>query len=67
MRSATLWRALLGVEKTVIESIEFDEDQGVVIASGTGAQSEGTGSMRGLRGRQSGEDAFAGVGLFCQG
>ena len=26
MRNATLWRALLGVEKTVIEGIEFDED-----------------------------------------
>ena len=33
MRNASLWRALLGVEKTVIESIEFDEDMGVVVAS----------------------------------
>ena len=32
MRNATLWRALLGVEKTVIESIEFDEDAGELIA-----------------------------------
>ena len=32
MRNATLWRALLGVEKTVIESIEFDEDAGELAA-----------------------------------
>jgi transposase len=32
VRSVTLWRALLGVEKTVIESIEFDEDAQVVVA-----------------------------------
>ena len=33
MRDASLWRALLGVEKTVIEGIEFDEDEGIVVAS----------------------------------
>ncbi len=33
MRNATLWCALLGVEKTVIEGIEFDEDEGVLVAS----------------------------------
>ena len=32
MRNATLWRALLGVEKTVIEGIEFDEDEQLVVA-----------------------------------
>lgn len=32
MRNASLWRALLGVEKTVIEEIEFDEDAEVVVA-----------------------------------
>lgn len=32
MRDVSLWRALLGVEKTVIEAIEFDEDTGQVIA-----------------------------------
>lgn len=32
MRNATLWRVLLGVEKTVVEEIEFDEDEGVLIA-----------------------------------
>ena len=31
MQNATLWRALLGVEKTVIEDIEFDEDAEVVV------------------------------------
>ncbi len=28
MRNASLWRALLGVEKTVVEDVEFDEDAG---------------------------------------
>lgn len=32
MQNATLWRALLGVEKTVIESVAYDEDEGVVVA-----------------------------------
>ena len=32
MRSVTLWRALLGVEKTVIESIEYDEDEQILVA-----------------------------------
>ncbi len=32
MRSVTLWRALLGVQKTVIESIEFDEDEQILVA-----------------------------------
>lgn len=32
MRNATLWRALLGVEKTVIESVEYDEDEQVLLA-----------------------------------
>ena len=32
MQNATLWRALLGVEKTVIEAVEYDEDEGVVVA-----------------------------------
>lgn len=33
MQNATLWRALLGVEKTVIESIEYDEDEQVLLAA----------------------------------
>ena len=32
MQNATLWRALLGVEKTVIEAIEFDEDEQLLVA-----------------------------------
>ncbi len=32
MRSASLWRALLGVENTVIEEIEFDEEAEIVVA-----------------------------------
>ena len=32
VQNATLWRALLGVEKTVIEGVEYDEDEGVLLA-----------------------------------
>ncbi len=32
MRNATVWRALLGVENTVVEDIEFDEDEQVLVA-----------------------------------
>jgi len=32
VRDATLWRALLGVEKTVVEDIEFDEDEQALVA-----------------------------------
>ena len=33
MRNATLWRALLGVEKTVIESVEYDEDEEFLVVA----------------------------------
>ena len=32
VRNASLWRALLGVENTVIEAIEFSEVEDIVIA-----------------------------------
>lgn len=32
MRDVSLWRSLLGVEKTVIERVEFDEDEEVLVA-----------------------------------
>ena len=32
MRNARLWRALLEVEKTVIEGLEYDEDEDVLVA-----------------------------------
>ena len=32
MRNATLWRALLGIEKAVVEDVEFDEDFEVLVA-----------------------------------
>jgi transposase len=32
VQNATLWRALLGVEKAVIEGIEFDEDEQLLVA-----------------------------------
>lgn len=32
MREATLWRSLLGIEKTVVEEVEFDEDEQLLIA-----------------------------------
>jgi transposase len=33
VRDVSLWRGLLGVEKTVIERVEFDEDAEVLVAS----------------------------------
>ena len=41
MRNATLWRRLLGVEKTVVEAIDFDDENGLLVAS-----VRPTGSMR---------------------
>ncbi len=32
MQNATLWRGLLGVEKTVVEDVEFDEEAQLLIA-----------------------------------
>jgi transposase len=32
VRNARVWRALLGVEKTVVEGLEFDEDEGLLVA-----------------------------------
>ena len=32
MRSTTVWPALLGVEKTVVERVEFDEDEEMLVA-----------------------------------
>ncbi len=32
MRDVSLWRGLLGVEKTVIERVEYDEDARVLVA-----------------------------------
>ena len=32
MQNATLWRALIGVEKAVVEDIEFDEDEQLLVA-----------------------------------
>jgi transposase len=32
VQNATLWRALLGVEKTVVEEVEFDEDEQLLVA-----------------------------------
>lgn len=33
MRNASLWRGLLGVEQTVVEDVDFDEDEQVVVVS----------------------------------
>jgi len=41
VRNARLWRTLLGVEKTVVEAIDFDDEAGVLVAS-----VRPTGSMR---------------------
>jgi transposase len=32
VQNATLWRALLGIEKTVVEDVEFDEDEQLLVA-----------------------------------
>ena len=32
MQNVTLWRAVVGVEKTVVEDIEFDEDEQLLVA-----------------------------------
>jgi transposase len=32
VRNARVWRALLGVEKTVVEGLDFDEDEGLLVA-----------------------------------
>ena len=32
MRDASLWRALLGVDKTVIEDLKYDEDAQLLVA-----------------------------------
>ena len=32
MQNATLWRAVLGVEKTVVEDVEFNEDEQLLVA-----------------------------------
>ena len=32
MQNATLWCALLGVEKTIVEDIEYDEDEQLLVA-----------------------------------
>lgn len=31
MQNATLWRCLLGIERSVVEDVEFDEDEGVLV------------------------------------
>ena len=31
MRDVSLWRSLLGVEKTVVERVEFDEDSELLV------------------------------------
>ena len=33
MRDVSLWQGLLGVERTVVEEVEFDEDAGLLVAS----------------------------------
>ena len=46
MQNATLWRALLGVEKTVIEDIEFDEDEQLLVAHIVRGNGSRTGTLR---------------------
>ena len=64
MRDASLWRALLGVEKTVIEGVEFDEDEQVGWSLRCGRGSRGAAAGAGcVGGRSPGYDrARAGGG-----
>ena len=32
MQNASLWRGVLGIEKTVVEDVEFDDDEQVLVA-----------------------------------
>lgn len=59
MRDVTLWRAVFGVEKTVIERIEFDQDADLLVAHvrATKRQRSRCGVCRG---RSPGYDAGAG-------
>ena len=43
MRNARVWRALLGVEKTVIEGVEFDEADELLVARVRPARGLGAG------------------------
>lgn len=47
MRVASLWGAVIGVEKTVVEDVEFDEERGVIVVSVRPA-ARGTGSVWGV-------------------
>jgi len=33
VRFATVWQRLLGVERTVVDQVVFDDDEGAVVAS----------------------------------
>ena len=48
MQNASLWRALLCVENTVVEDVEFDDEAQVLVAH-VQATATGSGSMRKLR------------------
>jgi transposase len=50
VQNATIWRALLGVEKTVVEDIEFDEDEELLVAHvRPRARARGSGPVRPVR------------------
>jgi len=52
VRAATLWRAVVGVDKTVIEDVDFDQEQGVVVVSvRPTARGRGRCGLCGRRGR----------------
>ncbi len=58
MRFAKLWQRLLGVEQTVVESVVFDDDAGVIVASvrpGKGARGRCGICQRRCPGRDRGE------------
>ena len=48
MQNASLWRAVLGVENTVVEDVEFDDEAQVLVAHVRPRRAQ-SGSMRNLR------------------
>ena len=48
MRNASLWRALLGVENTVVEDVEFDDEAQVLVVHVRPRRAQ-PGSMRNVR------------------
>jgi transposase len=49
VRNASVWARLLGVERTVVEGVEFDEDEEVLIAMSGRSGASGAGAVSAAR------------------